>query len=64
LFASYAFEGGFPMRHLRKIACIAATILACTASTLPSCAFMGGGGGMKGGMFAAQDAAPAQGLGI
>jgi hypothetical protein len=52
------------MRHLRKIACIAATILACTAGTLPSCAFMGGGGGMKGGMFAAQDAAPAQGLGL
>lgn len=52
------------MRYLRKIACIAATILACTAGTLPSCAFMGGGGGMKGGMFAGQDAAPAQGLGI
>ena len=51
------------MRHiLRKIACIMATLLACTTGTLPSCAFMGGGGGMKGGMFSEGDSASTQGL--
>jgi hypothetical protein len=63
MFARYAVEGGHSMRHiLRKIACIMATLLACTTGTLPSCAFMGGGGGMKGGMFSEGDSASTQGL--
>ena len=48
-------------RILRKIACVMAMVLSCSAGTLPSCAFMGGGGGgMKGGMLSERHPVPTQ----